>query len=98
VTGSSYLSVRWLHKSADYPVELWSELDEHRFETRKVEIYADGRVGYASKTERTGDTVLGEEAPVPQLTEIASDPEFEPEETSRADFEARWQTRLGESC
>lgn len=43
----SYLKVRWLHDDPAYPVLLLSELDERRYEVRKAEIYADGRIDIA---------------------------------------------------
>jgi hypothetical protein len=52
----TYIRVRWLHDAPDEPVDLWSELDCQRFETRKVEIFRDGRLGYASATEAAGGT------------------------------------------
>src|SRR6185503_15028408 len=51
VAGYSYIRVRWQHGHADEPVDLWSELDAARLETRKLEIFRDGRIGYASADE-----------------------------------------------
>lgn len=81
--------MRWLHSSPDEPVELWSELDADREETRKVEIWADGRVSYASTDREIGGTQLGE-GPVPSLEQIGADPEFEPEAITRSQFEDCW--------
>jgi hypothetical protein len=89
----SYLRVRWHHSSPDEPVELWSELDAGREEVRKVEIWRDGRVGYASFDEQAGGTRLGEVA-VPSLDEIAADPQFEPEAISQAEFEECWRANV----
>jgi hypothetical protein len=85
-----YIHVRWAHSNPDYPVDLYSELDDESWETRKVEVYADGRVGFADAHTEFGDTGLGE-VPVPPLDEIARDPQFEPREISRAEFEAAWE-------
>lgn len=89
----SYIRVRWLHASPDEPVELWSELDAARDETRKVEIWADGRVGYASAESVSGGTILGE-CPVPPMEEIAADPQFQPEIISRLAFEECWSVHV----
>jgi hypothetical protein len=94
VTDRSYIRVYWRHDSADDPVELWSELNVERFETRKLEIFRDGRVGYASADEEYGGTRLGF-AVVPPISEIASDVQFEPEEVSRAAFENLWNKLRG---
>jgi hypothetical protein len=88
----TYLLVRWKDAPSDEPVELWSELDEQRWEVRKVEVWADGRVGYAVEGEEFGGTHLSLE-PLPPNEYIASQPEFEPTEVSRAEFEARWNHR-----
>ncbi len=95
MTGHTYMRVRWLHSDPDDPTALWSELDSERWETRKLEYFSDGRVGYASADEQTGDTWLGTE-PVPSLDEIAADPEFQPEEVSKEAFEQRWLERTSQ--
>jgi hypothetical protein len=89
---NTYIRVRWLHDFQDEPVDLWSELDRGRFETRKVEVFRDGTVGYASITETAHRTYLGS-VPVPPLEEIAMDPQFVPEEISQAAFERQWDAR-----
>ncbi len=89
MTTKSYIRVLWLHSSPDYPVELISEIDGQRYEVRKVEIWADGRTGYASRSEEVGGTGLGRR-PVPPFSEIAADPQFKPYEISEAEFERHW--------
>jgi hypothetical protein len=90
MSGYTYIRVRWLHDHPDEPVELWSELDDQRFEIRKVEVWQDGRVGFASRERESGGTTLGT-APTPLLAEIAADPEFEPEQISELEFEKCWR-------
>lgn len=87
-----YIRVKWKHTSSDEPVLLYSELDMDRYELRKVEIYLDGRKGYASATEEKAGTRLGDQ-PVPPLAEIALDDEFEPVEISKEEFETVWNQR-----
>jgi hypothetical protein len=87
-----YIKVKWLHSDPDMPVWLYSELDKERFETRKVEIFANGHQGYASATEQAKKTRLGLE-PVPPLAELASDPEFEPVKITKEEFERVWAER-----
>lgn len=89
----SHIRVYWLHSSSDEPVELWSELNEDRKEVRKVEIWADGRVGYASRDEETGGTRLGE-GPLPSLSEIAADTEFRPQVITSSEFEECWRANV----
>lgn len=35
------------HPDNEYPVLLYSELDKDRYETRKIEIYKNEKIGYA---------------------------------------------------
>lgn len=90
----SYIRVRWRHSSPDDPVDLWSELDADREEFRKVEIWPDGRVGYASNAGEVAGTRLGE-LPVPPLSEINLDPQFQAEAITKAHFETRWIDAIG---
>jgi Domain of unknown function (DUF6881) len=89
-----YVKVAWTHSNADDPIWLYSELDDQRFETRKVEIFANGKIGFADSSEAGGDTELGIE-PLPSLEGIASDPQFVPEEITREEFNEVWATRQG---
>ena len=88
-----YICVKWHHSSPDKPVLLYSELDGDRWEVRKVEVYADGHVGFAGPGVEHGSTWLGEK-PVPPLDDIAADPQFEPRQISRDEFERIWKDRL----
>jgi hypothetical protein len=83
----NYIEVRWLQQDPAQPIWLLSELDDERWERRKIEIFTDGSKGYAAKTEKRGSTFLGER-PVPSLTEIATDPQFIPREITQDEFEA----------
>jgi hypothetical protein len=85
-----YLHVTWRHDNPEDPVELYSELDEGSREVRKVEVFPDGRLGCAGGTGATESTRLGL-VPVPPVDEIARDPQFIPQEISKADFERVWQ-------
>ena len=88
-----YLRVEWVHFHPDEPVEIYSEINDAGWETRKVEFFPDGSVGFASSTEGMGSTMLSLE-PLPALEEIASDPQFKPVEISQQDFEKAWEKRL----
>jgi hypothetical protein len=88
-----YLRVQWLHSFPHDPVEIYSEIDDDGWETRKVEIFPDGSMGYASATDATPSTALGDE-PLPPLEEIAADPQFRPERIGKDQFEIVWAKRL----
>jgi hypothetical protein len=86
----TFIYSKWKASPPGSPVEFYSELDHRRFETRKVEIFRDGRYGYASHLKATADTRLGITA-VPTLAEIRTQPEFEIREIDAQDFEAVWK-------
>jgi hypothetical protein len=85
----TYLKVKWIHSFPDQPVFIYSELDHERWELRKVEIFSNGRMGYAGPEVEVGGTGLGT-MPLPPFEEIAKNPVFEPEVISKAEFDAIW--------
>jgi hypothetical protein len=85
----TYIKVKWNHSIESEPVLLYSELDDQRMEIRKVEVFSDGRMDYADAARGKGNARLGK-VPVPPLAEIESDPEFEPIEIGRGEFDAVW--------
>jgi len=88
-----YLRVQWLHFHPDEPVEIYSEINDDGWEVRKVEVFPDGSVGFASSSEGIGSTMLSVE-PLPALEEIRSDPQFKPIEIGRQEFEKVWEKRF----
>jgi hypothetical protein len=84
-----YQRVHWRHEFDDEPVVLYSEISDDGVETRKVEQYRDGRMDYADADHSTGSTLLSEKA-MPELVEIASQPEFTPAAITPEEFEAVW--------
>jgi hypothetical protein len=85
----SYLKVVWNHRLADEPVELYSEINDSRWELRKVEVYRDGRHDFADATRCTGTTLLSDQT-LPTLDEIAAQTEFMPTMIDSAEFEKVW--------
>jgi hypothetical protein len=84
-----YIRVKWIDSLPNEPVALLSELDDDRYETRKLEIFGDGSVGRASADASDDRTLLGE-LPVPSIDEINSDPQFQAVEITQSEFEAAW--------
>ncbi|KNC66271.1 DUF6881 domain-containing protein [Pseudoalteromonas ardens] len=85
----NYIKVKWVHNFTDEPVWLYSELNDSREETRKVEIFPDGSYCYAYDEKSSGTTLLSI-TPLPTLEEIAEDPQFLPEEIQIGEFEEAW--------
>ena len=89
-----YIRVQWKHQNPAYPTTLYSELDGAGWEIRKIELFMDGRIGRADRSEATGGTRLSIE-PLPPLAEIGADPQFEPHEIPREEFEKVWAAAHG---
>ncbi len=87
----TYLRVEWMHDFANEPVEIFSELDSDRKETRKVERFADGTLHFAGPEGDSGSTFLSEK-PLPELNAIAADPQFRPTIIGKENFEHAWKT------
>lgn len=88
-----YIDVAWLHESEEDPVRLISELNDQRFEARKLEFFRNGKVGFASSSGATQGTDLGLMA-VPELAEINSDPQFQGVEIGSQHFELLWSRHV----
>ncbi len=88
-TAMDYIKVSWKQDNPHTPVLLYSEMDDERWEVRKVEVFPDGSFGYADRSTSRGTTFLGLE-PIPTLSEIAAIPEFEPVAITKDEFEAMW--------
>jgi hypothetical protein len=84
-----FIDVNWRHNSEEDPVRLVSELDSDRYETRKLEFFSDGRVGFASARASSSNTQLSM-APIPSVQEINSDPQFHASRIEKQEFEALW--------
>lgn len=56
-----YLQVEWSHDFCDKPVEIWSEVGGDGgdgYESRKIEVFRDGRLEYADEHLESGATFL----------------------------------------
>ncbi len=88
-----YIKVIWKHEPNEYPVAMYSELSQDRYENRKVEIFYDGQSCYAQDGKSTGPTALGE-LPVPPLKEISEDSQFDPITITKIEFEKVWDKAI----
>ncbi|WP_231950382.1 DUF6881 domain-containing protein [Allokutzneria albata] len=80
----------WKHDFENEPVLIYSEIGDDGYESRKVEVYRDGRHDFADEGgSSSGSTVLGEK-PVPDLQSIADQGEFSPELIDLEEFERVW--------
>jgi hypothetical protein len=88
-----YLKVEWIHGWDDEPSVIYSEIDDCRRETRKIEVFRDGRIGYATSKIDYGGTLLSE-TPLPPLHSIASDRQFKPHKITQQSFEQVWKEKV----
>lgn len=91
--GRYFLQCRWLHDHPDEPVLLVSELDHDDYEVRKVQVHADGRMGYADEHVEVGGAGLSEKALAP-LSETRDDPQFITRYIDAERFAQFWEAAL----
>ena len=90
----TYVRLEWIHDHEDEPRFIYSELDDERYETRKIEVFEDGRMVKASEDQpergSTGLAVL----PIPSIeeTNAIGEEEFHAEEISATEFENLWNS------
>jgi hypothetical protein len=87
-----YLYIKWVHKDPGSPVHIYSEIGNDGYEMRRMEIWANGRKGFADANEEVGGTALSSMA-IPSLSEIAAQPEFQPKQIVAEDFHKLWLKR-----
>ena len=87
-----YIRVKWNHTNPDEPVWLFSELDANGVELRKLECFQNGFCDFASSQASSGSAHLNTQ-PLPAISELAKDPEFEPKEITKQEFEDVWIKR-----
>jgi hypothetical protein len=88
----TYIRVKWNHTNPDEPIWLFSELDNANQEIRKMECFRSGFCDFATTDDSSGTTLLNT-GPLPDISVIAKDPQFEPVEITKEEFEAIWTSR-----
>ncbi|MFB6457020.1 hypothetical protein ACE38W_17245 [Chitinophaga sp. Hz27] len=84
-----YVKIYWLHREEDEAEVQLIELDELRFECRKIELYPDGTFGIANSNFNFGGTALSDQ-PLPQLENLGNDHDLVAESISHEGFENTW--------
>ena len=88
-----YVRLKWNHTNPDEPVWIFSELDPHDKEVRKIECFRNGFCDVANATASSGTAALMT-LPLPDLSTLARrDPEFIPREITKEEFEEVWVNR-----
>lgn len=92
----SYLKIDWQHSLSEYPREIHIELDDERFELRKVEVFSDGRLQFAPHEFEQGGTVLAVYR-VAQIEDLQREGQFTTTVITKAEFESIWARATGNS-
>jgi hypothetical protein len=87
-----YIRLKWNHTNPDEPVWIFSELDPDGKEVRKIECFRNGFCDVATAAGSSGSAALMT-LPLPDMSVLARDPEFTPQEISKEDFEEVWMRR-----
>ena len=87
------IDVQWHHANMGTSYRLVSELDDERFEVRKMEFFSDGKVGFAFAAGSLHGTQLGS-IPVPSVDEINAAAEFTAKSLAISQFNLLWQRHV----
>jgi hypothetical protein len=85
----SHFVAHWHHDASDDPIRIYEEVTDDPFELRKVEEFRYGRLLRADSITDAVTSLSWE--PIPELAEIASQPEFSVEEITPEAFETVWK-------
>lgn len=86
----NYVLLEWFHTLEDEPYLIYSEIDDQRYEVRKVEIYKNGTI--ARYDEQMTDSLFQlSDVKFPEnLDEINQYQEFCAKYVSQEEFETMW--------
>lgn len=84
-----YFKATWFHYFEDEPGTFYTELDDNRFETRKIEVFKDGSFGMASQAFSFGGCKLADQS-LPGIEEINGDTQFMAAVITKDEFEKTW--------
>ena len=88
----TYIRCEWFHDFEDEPCCIHSELDDERYETRKIEVFRDGKTTRACAEDLQSDPMALADQPAPSLEEVSAYTEFHMEEIGAAEFEDLWKS------
>lgn len=85
-----YVKLKWFHSIETEPYIIYSEINDQRYEVRKIEVYKSG--AYIKYSENMTDLQLNlADIPFPlNLDEINQDKQFYATHISKEEFERIW--------
>lgn len=94
---NTYIHIEWIHNNNEYPSHIYSELNEDRYEVRKIDFWKDGSIAFAFGDIEYGDTFLGTQ-PMPPLADLNGidewGEEMKAQEITSEEFENKWQENV----
>ncbi|TDC77738.1 DUF6881 domain-containing protein [Streptomyces hainanensis] len=91
-----YWKVRWHHEFAEEPIAIYSEIGPDDYETRRVEEFGDGRLGWADQDREHGGTSLAY-TEFGDIEEVREQPEFSALVITEREFDAVWRRAVESS-
>lgn len=91
-----YLKVKWIHEHADEPYLIYGELSDELEELRKIEIFKNGKIGYA-QLNGVEYNAFSSTCNWPKKEEIESDPQFQVTVIMPHEFEILWKQALSQN-
>lgn len=88
-----YWKVQWIHNFVDEPYLIYGELNATMEEIRKIEVFRNGQLGYAS-IDGLEYLTFSSECNWPTKEEIEADPQFVVEVISEEEFENIWNQAI----
>lgn len=88
-----YVLLNWFHTLKNEPYIIYSEIDEQRYEVRKIEIYKDGIIRKLDEKMTDTQIELGDVAFPENLDEINEDKQFHAQYISKEEFESVWNRK-----
>ena len=89
----TYEKVTWHHQFETEPVEMYMELDDNRYEKRKIEVFRSGVLSAVGTGIKSDISFLSIE-PIPMPDEISKDSQFSHKMISPEDFELVWRKAI----
>lgn len=98
-----YVKIEWIHPYDDEPSTIFIELAEDHYEERRIELFPNGKKGYATKDIEVNGTFLGETSfpsvkTFNELNEqdslVVNDEKIIATEISKVDFSQLWESLI----
>lgn len=87
-----YVLLEWFHDIEDEPYLIYSEIDNQRYETRKIEVFKNGTYLRCGEEILNSSIDLADIAFPENIDEINQDKQFHAKYITKKDFEKIWDS------